>query len=180
MRIRILACVALLSSPVISPSAQAAALGILDETRVGVLAHDIPLGDPHREPGLDINGELLFVSPDLLHFFWAPRPTLGTNINTAGKNSSVYFGLTWEANFTSLFFADLGLGGAVHTGPDNSTSSDHKGLGTRLLFHESLSAGFRITQIWNVSVYVDHISNANLGNHNPGVTDAGLRLGYVF
>jgi len=180
MKTRILACAALLSGMAISPAAQAAALGILDETRFGVLAHDIPFGDPKREPGLDINGELLFVSPDLFQFFWAPRPTLGANVSTAGKNSSVYFGLTWEANFTSLFFADLGLGGAVHDGPDNSSTSDHKGLGTRLLFHESLSAGFRITPTWNVSAYLDHISNANLGNHNPGITNAGLRLGYVF
>jgi len=177
---RILACVGLLCGLALSPKATAAALGILDEMRVGVLAHDIPFGDPHREPGADVNGELLFISPDFLHFFWAPRPTLGTNISTAGKNSSVYFGLTWEANFTSIFFADLGLGGAVHSGPDNSTTSDHKGLGTRLLFHESLSAGLRFTPTWNVSIYLDHISNANLGNHNPGVTNAGLRLGYVF
>jgi lipid A 3-O-deacylase len=180
MHNRTLAWLALVATLLASAAAHAAALGIIDETRVGLLAHDIPLGDPHREPGADLNGELLFVSPDFLNIIWAPRPHLGVNINTAGKNSTAYFGLTWEANFARMFFADLGLGGAVHDGPDASTTSDHKGLGTRLLFHESLSVGWRATQAINLSIYVDHVSNANIGNHNPGVTDAGLRVGFVF
>ncbi|MBI2784363.1 MAG: acyloxyacyl hydrolase, partial [Gammaproteobacteria bacterium] len=32
----------------------------------------------------------------------------------------------------------------------------------------------------SVSAILDHISNANLGDHNAGITSAGARLGVKF
>ena len=159
-----------------------AAMGIIDETQFGILAHDVPIGVDHKETGADFNGDLLFVSPAFLAPIWAPRPDVGVNINSAGGNSYAYAGLTWRANFTDKFFGDLGLGGAIHDGPNETSiyTRDHKGLGTRALFHESVELGYRLSQTWNTGVYLDHVSNADLGSHNPGITNIGLRLGYAF
>jgi len=165
------------SIPLIHPHA---ATGILDEADIGLLAHDVPIGVPRQESGVDTNGELRFVSPGLLAPILAPRPHVGFSVNSDGGNSYAYAGLTWTANFTSALFADLGLGGAVHNGPDNSMSPTHKGLGTRGLFHEYLDFGARFAASWNASIFFDHVSNADIGRHNPGLTNLGLRVGYAF
>lgn len=157
-----------------------AAAGIVDAMALGVLAHDVPIGDGHHEDGADGNAELRFVSPGFLAPLGAPRPHLGIDLNSAGKNSLAYGGLTWTANFSPLLFGNLGLGGAVHDGPDDSSTGDHKGLGTRVLFHEYVELGARIRAPWSVSVFLDHASNADLGRHNPGLTNLGLRVGYTF
>lgn len=104
------------------------------------------------------------------------------NVNSSGGNSYAYAGLTWEANFTDQFFGDLGLGGAVHDGPDLTALPvrSHKGLGTRFLFHESVALGYRVSASWNASAYLDHVSNAGLGPRNPGITNLGMRVGYKF
>jgi lipid A 3-O-deacylase len=171
----------LLFAAVLAAPAQGhAAAGILDEVKVGAIAHDVAIGAHREESGVDINGELLFVSPDFLSVIWAPRPHLGISVNSDGGNSYGYFGLTWTGNFLTSFFADLGLGGAVHTGPDISSDPHHKGLGTRFLFHESVELGYRLTQQHSLALYLDHISNARLGNRNPGITNIGLRYGFAF
>ncbi|HUB95535.1 MAG TPA: acyloxyacyl hydrolase [Stellaceae bacterium] len=157
-----------------------AAAGPIDELDIGVLAHDVPIGDDHRENGADVNLETLFVSPAFLAPIWAPRPHLGLTINTLGKNSWAYGGLTWTLPIGDSFFGNLGLGGAVHDGPDDSVTRDHVGLGTRLLFHESVELGYRFLPGWNTGLYLEHVSNADLGSHNPGITDLGLRFGHSF
>lgn len=157
-----------------------AAAGPFDEVQLGVSAHDVAIGGDAREHGADVNAEMLFVSPDILAPIWAPRPHLGINANIQGKNSYGYFGLTWTANFLEACFADLGVGGAIHTGPDETTERDRKGLGTRFLFHESIDVGYRFLPGQSLAVHIDHVSNANIGNHNPGITNIGLRYGYSF
>ena len=39
---------------------------------------------------------------------------------------------------------------------------------------------YQITSVYSISLMVDHISNANLGNHNAGITNAGARVGIKF
>lgn len=161
--------------------------GLIDEAKIGLSAHDIAIGTHREESGVDGNGEVLFVSPDLLAGIFAPRPHVGLMVNSDGGNSFAYAGLTWTATPVhglatpeDGLFAGLGLGGAVHDGPDESSSPDHKGLGTRPLFHESVECGYRATGPWSVSLFLDHVSNADLGPHNPGLTDLGVRSGYKF
>lgn len=171
------------------PFAAHAGNGIVDEMKLGVLDHDVPIGGDHKECCVDANGEILFTSPSILSWFWAPRPNLGVTINTAGKNSYGYFGLAWDGDFlrdtfqpNDSFFWELGLGGAVHTGPNQASPAtrDHKGLGSRILFHEELDIGYRFTRRSNLSLFLDHISDANLTSHNPGLTNLGVRMGFRF
>ena len=165
----------------------AAQLNIVDEVKGGVLAHDVGFLGHHLEKGADVNLEMLFTSPDLLEIIGSPRPHIGADINTAGKTSDGYFGLTWGIMLIQgLFnpgdgvFANGSLGGAVHDGYIDSGPPNRKLLGSRVLFRESAELGYQIMPRINVSALLDHISNANLGRHNMGITSAGIRFGYGF
>lgn len=167
----------LLAAILASPTA-AGATGWVDEGKLGVIYHDIPVGGDHREPQADVNGELLFVSPDFLGTIGAPRPHLGGSVNTAGATSYAYFGLTWTAApWDGPIFLGLGLGGAVHDGLLNKESPHRKELGSRVLFHESLESGYRFTESVSLSIFLDHMSDANLTRHNAGMTDLGFAWG---
>jgi lipid A 3-O-deacylase len=181
MRFRPIACCVAVLAFVAAGRAEAA-MGIIDEAKLGILAHDVPIGGDHKEQGADANGELLFVSPAFLAPIWAPRPHVGFTVNSAGKNSYAYAGLTWTVNVADTIFVGLGVGGAIHDGPNTSSvfSRNHKGLGTRLLFHESVEIGYRMTRTWDIAAFLDHVSNASLGSRNPGLTNLGVRLGYTF
>ena len=172
---------------VAAPLPAAAQLKIVDEVKTGILAHDVGFLGHHLEAGPDVNLEMLFTPPDVLALIGSPRPHIGADINTAGKTSDGYFGLTWGIMLIqSLFGAGDGvfingsLGGAVHDGYINSGPLNRKLLGSRILFRESAELGYQLTPGINVSALLDHISNANLGRHNMGITSAGARFGFRF
>jgi hypothetical protein len=77
-------------------------------------------------------------------------------------------------------FVNGSLGGAIHDGNIDSAPAGRKRLGSRILFRESAELGYQLTPNTSVSAIVDHISNANLGNHNAGITSAGARFGVKF
>src|SRR5215831_3794419 len=52
----------------------AAPLRILDEVKLGLVAHDVGIGGHHREDGVDVNFEVLFASPDIFKYILKPRP----------------------------------------------------------------------------------------------------------
>lgn len=162
----------------------------VDEMKVGVLSHDVGFLGHHVESGEDINLEVLFTSPTFLDVIGSPRPHLGGDINTDGKTSDGYFGLTWGIMLLqNLFqpgdgiFANGSLGGAVHDGSPLTGAQQPPGrklLGSRILFRESAELGYAITPRVNVSAFLEHISNANLAPRNAGITSAGARLGFKF
>ncbi|HXP31791.1 MAG TPA: acyloxyacyl hydrolase [Stellaceae bacterium] len=160
--------------------------GWIDEAKLGLLAHDVPLFDPHIENGVDVNGELLFKPLTAFPGIGTLRPHLGMTVNTEGETSYAYTGLTGTAKLIDgVFrpgdgiFGSLGLGGAIHDN-SNTGSPGHVGLGSRLLFHEELDLGYRFAGAADVSLFMDHLSNADIGRHNPGMTNLGIRTGYNF
>jgi lipid A 3-O-deacylase len=160
---------------------------VIDEVKIGVLAHDVALFDEHVENGADINFETLFVSPDFLSFIGSPRPHLGGSVNTAGNTDTGYFGLTWSITlFENLLapgddvFANATFGGAFQNGYISTAPPGHKALGSWALFRESFELGYQVTPLFSVSAFVDHMSNANLAPQNAGLTDAGIRFGFKF
>ena len=171
----------------VAPLPAAAQLKVVDEVKLGALAHDVGFLGHHLEKGIDVNLEMLFTPPDILSVIGSPRPHIGADINTAGKTSDGYFGLTWGIMLIqSLFGAGDGvfingsLGGAVHDGYINSGPPDRKLLGTRVLFRESAELGYQLVPGISMSALLDHMSNANIGRHNMGITSAGARLGFKF
>ncbi|MCT4474685.1 hypothetical protein GGC47_001486 [Bosea sp. OAE752] len=160
----------------------AVGVGLISELRGGVLAHN-PAG---RESGsADVNLELLFVKPfqpaDPVMAFFVPRIHLGTTINTAGDTSHVYAGFTWTYDFTDKLFAEASFGLGFHNGKTSDfVPRNRLALGCSPLFRESASLGYRISQNWSVMATVEHLSNAGLCNDNQGMTNYGVRVGYVF
>jgi len=180
-------------APVQTAQAQPAApapqppVKIVDEVKIGALAHDVGFLGHHRESGADINLELLFASPDILRYIWHPRPHFGADINSDGKTSNYYAGLTWGGTFYEPhwsrgdgFFALLSVGGSVNDGKISTTDPTRKSLGSHVLFKEGLDLGYKLNDVVSIAAYIDHISNANLANRNEGITNVGARVGYKF
>ena len=166
------------------------------ELKLGVWDHDVHfLGG--KEHGADINPEVIFSSPisdDLianappwLHWALQPRPTLGAGLNTDGYTDQFYVGATWSWFLTQNIINPgdgivLGyfFGPGFNDGEIQSHRSDRKALGSHILFREALELGYQINPTWQVSVYIDHISNGGLAKENQSINDLGLRLGYRF
>jgi lipid A 3-O-deacylase len=169
------------------PRIAAAQAPIVDEFKFGVLAHDVGLFDKPVESGADFDFEMLFTPPEAFSIIGSPRPHLGGSLNTAGNTNTGYFGLTWGITLIqNLFgwgnpvFLNGSLGGALQDGFTNSAPPDRKQLGSTALFRGSLELGYQLTSNFSVSGYLDHMSNADLAQHNAGITDAGARLGFKF
>lgn len=171
-----------------TPLPKTAAPGqIFDEFKIGALGHDVGFLGDNIEHGPDVNVELLFTSPDLLAIIGSPRPHIGADINTAGETSDGYGGLTWGITaIQNLFrpgdyvFAQGSLGLAYQDGYIDNAPKGRKMLGSPILFRESAEIGYQVTPMISISAILDHISNANLGRHNAGITSAGGRVGFKF
>lgn len=169
----------------------------LSELRGGLTWHDPAWLAGGRESGLDINGELLFVTP--LPRAWAeslspswrwlatPRPHIGFTANTSGNTSSGYFGATWSVPLAHDVFRrgdairlDLFGGGAVHDGLRNTHLTDRKALGSSLLFRGGGEIGYQFTPRHSVALFIDHMSNGGLSRSNEGLNTVGLRFGLGF
>ena len=171
----------------LSPNSAYAQAKLVDEVKIGALAHDVGFLTHHVETGADVNLEILFTSPDLLRAIGSPRPHIGADINTSGNTSDGYLGLTWGITLIQNMFGSGGavfangsLGGAVQDGYVDSAPANRKRLGSPILFRESAELGYQITPTVSLSALLDHISNANLGAHNAGITSAGARFGVKF
>lgn len=165
---------------------QPGAADAIDEIRGGVLLQGAGPISPDKEEGAGINAEILFRPLSTLSAIGAPRPHLGLSVATDGDaTSQLYGGLAWELPLTAKFFADAGLGVAVHDGetdfdPTDPNIDSTQFLGCRALFRLSGDIGYRLTDRLSVSVHADHLSNAGLCEPNEGLDNTGLRLGYRF
>jgi len=159
-------------------AAQEQALGI--EIRGGVLAHDVPglWSGFNLERGVDINAEVL--GRGLPFLFGGLRPALGGSLNTSGFTSKAYLDARWEFTSASGLFFGTGLGAAVHDGLLAPTDPDRKALGSRVLFHIPVEVGLIFHERHSLSIFFEHMSNANTRPYNEGLDDIGVRYGYRF
>lgn len=176
MRNWIVRCSLALAALLMTVGAAGAGGGIFSEVRLGVLAHD-PF--TQKEDGVDINGELYFDDFDWFGGSWDVRPSLGISVNTDGDTSQVYADLNFGGPLSDSVFVELGAGVAVHDGETDTLDPDRKELGSRVLFHLSASIGVMLTDNVSLSLYVDHISNAGIEEHNEGLETAGIRIGFL-
>lgn len=110
-------------------------------------------------------------------------PFVGLSYNLQGFTSSLHTGLVWKKNLKDDFFIEASLGFAVHNGPlKRKAKQKQKGriFGSRILFRESFAIGYLFTNNNNISLFIDHISNANLFPPNHGLTNLGIRYGINF
>lgn len=168
--------------PPVTPLWKKPSENFISELRLGMLAHDHDIAPFSRseEDGIDANFEILFISPYWLKNFRSPRPHLGVSLNIGGDTSQAYAGLTWEWQFWRQWFFDFSLGGAIHDGKTTTTLIDRKELGCKVLFRESLDLGYIFAERHSISLFLDHISNANICKKNEGLETLGIRYGYRF
>src|SRR5689334_5406860 len=141
----------------IAASAPAAAQqGVFSQLNLGVLGHDVPILGPQREHGVDLNGELVFVSPipdrwvsgiaPNWRWVFKPRPAFGFEANTNGYTSQVYASLVWTVDLDNggtlwpdhTVFLSLSFGPAYNTGHVQSRAGNRLSLGSNVLFHAGL------------------------------------------
>ncbi len=153
----------------------------ISEVRVGALDH--ALEDSPRERGAALNLEVLGsrfaggYENSVLNFLLTPRPHLGTTY-AFGKTDEFYWGVTWDAKLFQRTFLEASFGGAAHDGPMDTPGEPS--YGCEVNFRESASLGYEIAPRWRVLATIDHMSNGNLCHPNHGLTNAGIRLGYLF
>jgi hypothetical protein len=166
------------------------------EFKFGVMAHDVHfLGG--KEHGIDLNPEVDTPSPISDSFAaqvpwylrWAvqPRFALGGEFNIDGYTNQFYLGANWKWQLTgnlllpgdALTFAYF-FGPGFNDGDIVSHRPDRKSLGSHVLFREAVELGYRINPVYEISVMVDHVSNAGFARHNQSLNDVGLRLGVRF
>ena len=166
------------------------------EVKFGVLAHDAHfLGG--KEHGVDFNPEIILQSPFsdawaaslpwYLQWMAQPRPTLGGEINTSGFTNQAYFGATWTWQLASnVLRPDDGIvlgyffGPSFNDGDIIAKKPSRKSLGSHVLFREALELGYRINPIYQISGFVDHVSNGGLAKQNQSINDVGVRFGARF
>lgn len=176
--------------------ALAAQAGPVDEIRLGVTQHNICILDcdnADKEDGPNINGEIVFNSPDILDIIWSPRPYVMGSVNTAGDTSFGGAGLHWNFDFADGWSLEPGVGYVIHDGelsfpfpqgdPRNDPISETTVFfGSRDLFRTSLSLNRDLGEKWGVQVMYEHLSHGQiLGNgRNQGIDNIGVRLIYRF
>jgi hypothetical protein len=188
--------IALAVLAVLNPTRSQAQNITYSEFKFGIWDHDVHfLGG--KEDGVDINPEYIFASPftddmiaglpDWLHFALQPRPTIGAAINTAGDTDQFYVGGTWswflarhlvlpqDGIVFSFFFGPGFNNGYIGPAPD-----DRKALGSYGLFREAAELGYQINDTWEISAYLDHVSNGGLAKYNQSINDVGARIGFRF
>lgn len=155
--------------------------GVVHEVKMGILAHDIGglWSGFNREEGADLNLEAI-LTPSITFWTITLRPAIGVSVNTSGDTSKIYLDARFEHNFEGGVFVALGVGAAVHDGEKHRVRRDRKALGSEVLFHFPVEIGYRFDDHNSVSVFFDHISNANLADRNEGMDTLGLRYGYRF
>lgn len=154
-----------------------------NEVRIGGFAHGV--GTPERGSA-DVNAEILtrqiFKLEDPTYQPWVPRLHVGGLFNTDHKTSYGYAGLTWTYDIFQNVFIEGSFGGSYNDGKtgDRFVPLDHAKLGCHVLFRESVSLGYRLTEHWSIMATADHVSNGRLCDYNRGLNNYGARLGYTF
>ncbi len=104
---------------------------------------------------------------------WTLRPAIGF-IYGVNDISYVYVGLRRDFQVSDRWFATFGF--------DAGTFNDVEELelGNELEFHSSLQVGYLMPKLWRVAIGVSHLSNAGLGDVNPGTNSVTFRISVPF
>lgn len=121
----------------------------------------------------EVSGNELYVSYDLPKRYGSLQPTAGVSI-TDQNDLWVGAGAKWstERVTDSPIFIEASLMPGIYMqgdGPD---------LGFPLQWRGALGAGIKFGDTGSVSVFLDHRSNADLAERNPGIETVGIKFSY--
>ena len=170
--------------------------GIVDEAKVGVLAHNIQVlngGTANKEDGPIIDLQVNFRSPGFLHWAGAPSPYVSVSPNVSGDTNFAAVGLEWRWAFADRWALTPGLGYAVQDGATNNPfpngtakstayNRDHVLYGSKDVFRTSLGLQREFGPHWRGELMFLHYSHGQIlgSGRNQGVDQAGVRIGYKF
>lgn len=176
--------------------ALAAQAGGIDEIRLGVVAHNVCIANcdnANKEDGPNINGEMVFKSPEVLKILWSPKPYVMGSVNTAGDTNFGGVGLQWDWEFAEGWAIEPGVGYVLHDGeltfpfpqgdPRNDPISETTVFfGSRDLFRTSLSLNRDLGEKWGVQLMYEHLSHGQIlgSGRNQGLDNIGVRVRYRF
>jgi len=127
-------------------------------------------GQPSHNQSLDLNAEAIF-TPSVDFLGGQIHPSLGASVSLDKDTNRIYGGAVWQLIVWRVFL-DLGFGLALHDGALSKT------YGVRVLFHPQAELGWKFTEKYGLSVFVDHMSNGDRVTPNTGLNAAGIRLTY--
>jgi len=165
---------------------------VVSEVRLGLLSHDIKFPNRHKfrapnpfenryESGVNINPEVVFLSPDVLDILWAPRPHAGISWNMNQDTNYAYTGLGWDTSWKNNLFLNGFWGLAAHDGKLINGNPDKIEFGSRVLFRLGGELGWRWDGYNGVSLIWEHMSNAGvIDEKNQGIDSLGIRYSYRF
>ena len=135
------------------------------EVKIGLLYHDIATvwGNTKVEGGYDVNAEIIG------HVLGNISAHVGFSLNLCGETSRIYFGVTPVFNYHGVVFSG-GIGCAI-------VGNYVRKLGSPVLFRVAGEIGYQFGP-HSISIILDHISNANLAEHNAGLDLLGIRYGW--
>jgi len=140
-----------------------------NELKIGLLYHDIaPVwGNTKIERGVDLNAEFIFGAGLV-------KTNAGVSLSSSGETSRVYAGFVVGRNLCGIS-CSLGFGLAT-------VVNYERALGSTVLFRVAGEIGLTLTKDGQhtLSLILDHISNANLAEHNAGLDLLGVRYGIRF
>jgi lipid A 3-O-deacylase len=165
----------------------------VDELRIGVVQHNIRTEDGDlkspKEGGPNIEGEVVFKSPDMFKIVGSPRPYLMASVNTQGETSFAAIGVYWRLALGPKWAFEPGFGYAVHDGENDiplglspaqreAFKAQHQLLGSRDLFRTSFALEREINPRFSTQLYYEHLSHGEVLGHgrNQGLDEAGLRF----
>ncbi|HAY08137.1 MAG TPA: acyloxyacyl hydrolase [Hyphomonas sp.] len=174
--------------------ALASEAGGIDEIRLGVVAHNVCIANcdnANKEDGPNINGEIVFKSPEFLNILWSPKPYVVGSVNTAGDTNFGGAGLQWDWEFAEGWAIEPGVGYVIHDGeltfpyPQGDPRNDPISattvfFGSRDLFRTSLSLNKDIGEKWGVQLMYEHLSHGQIlgSGRNQGLDNIGVRVRY--
>jgi hypothetical protein len=105
--------------------------------------------------------------------WWSFRPRIGVSESVRGDfwaGAGVDFEKYWAINDSQAVFAGMSfMPGYYHPGPLS--------LGDPVEFRTQIELGLVQMNKWRISVFVEHRSNAGLGQSNPGIEAIGANFG---
>ena len=140
----------------------------------GIGIYDIKFDGSQTNQASDLRYErrfdnaILEIGPESENFFYL-KPFVGLETTT---DSAVYIlgGIYLEDNLGTLFVGeDSSLVFTPSFGAGFYDDGDGKKLGNSIEFRTTLEVSYQLKNLDRVGISFGHISNANIGNKNPGV-----------
>lgn len=169
---------------------------LIEEGRIGVMQHNICIANcknADKEDGPNIEGEVVFKTPEFLSWAFEPRPYIVASLNTAGDTNFGGAGLLWNWDFADGWSVEPGLGYVIHDGivdpqfaPGDPAflelSSQKVFFGSEDLFRTSLALNRDFNDVSGIQLQYEHLSHGQIlgDGRNQGIDNIGVRLYYRF